>query len=579
MKVPLIEPGMKVPLMLEPVEVELVDFLPHVRPPPPLPPSTTTTRPRLVPWDVVVLSGSFLACGIGVAIPWTALRTGVSYFKQQFSPDFYTRSFMLYYLCQAVILLLQERLDQHSDLRFGAQTTFPFRIIMGLSFLTLCLLALPFVSGNESAMYGLSAGIGALDAVVFGTASQLFGSIQLTAGGAYFMGSSLSSVLAIGLTFSTGFASLGYAGGGGGGTALPPLPLTLFYTGCAAMTLLALICMTALLCSKQGKAYLLRLDDSLLEISPNSPRAISRRPSQRFSPLEKWGVGWGDEEEEGSEEEGWEGGDSPRSSSPSRSHSSGGAKSSSAWAIFKATLPCQAAIFIIWAGTTAIDSLIAFMPSAGEHRGEGGAGQFTNYLLYASLGGELMGKNIMVFLGMRRKVVETKGVVEDEEGLLWSTSVLARMGLLGGSSSSSSAVDGGGSVWGGVGGGGGGDPQYQYVPIISSLKVLLGLCFLRTLLLPPYLFLLLQQVFGPARAGTLIPGFFYNDATTIILQCVFDGFGSFLSSLTYAILPTLVKIPGNRPKASALLAITLTMGTFFGLAISLTVSSFLPSNM
>jgi hypothetical protein len=216
------------------------------------------------------------------------------------------------------------------------------------------------------------------------------------------------------------------------------------------------------------------------------------------------------------------------------------------------------------------------MPSAGEHRGEGGAGQFTNYLLYASLGGELMGKNIMVFLGMRRKVVETKGVVEDEEGVLWSTSVLARMGLLGGSSSSSSSGDGGGgSVWGG----GGGNPQYQYVPIISSLKVLLGLCFLRTLLLLPYLFLLLQQVFGPARPGNLISGYFYDDATTIILQCVFDGFGSFLSSLTYAILPTLVKIPGNRPKASALLAITLTMGTFVGLAISLTVSSFLPSNV
>ena len=128
-------------------------------------------------------------------------------------------------------------------------------------------------------------------------------------------------------------------------------------------------------------------------------------------------------------------------------------------------------------------------------------------------------------------------------------------------------------------GGGGGNPQYQYVPIISSLKVLLGLCFLRTLLLLPYLFLLLQQVFGPARSGTLISGYFYDDATTIILQCVFDGFGSFLSSLTYAILPTLVKTPGNRPKASALLAITLTMGTFVGLAISLTVSSFLPSNV
>jgi len=485
------------------------------------------------------LGCSFVACGIGVALPWTALRTGVTYFKGRFSPDFYTRLFIIYYVCQAVVLFLQERFDARADVRYGVHNTYTFRIVCSLSLLSVFLLCLPLLSVYEGALNVLSAGIGSLDAICFGTSSQLFGSIENSTSGAYFLGSSLSSLLVVGISFASGFATLIYDPL----LTAVPTPLVNFYISCAAFTLLALVCMLGLLCSKLGRRYLLRLDDSLLiELAPDTPRATARRPSQRSSPIERWGLG---DSLNGDGSVGFPSSSSPSSDPPINS----------TWDIFKSTWVCQLSIAIIWAGTTASDSLIAFMPS--QHSGSS-SHMFSTYLLYASLAGELIGKNVMFLFGMKKKDTQVERQEVDLEGNQWSNSVLGRLGL-----------DGSGFERGYT--------QTSYIPRISSLRSLLTFCVLRTLLLIPNFFFLLQQTFGPSRGGDAPRGWFYSDGLMIAMQAIFDASGAYLSSTVYAMLPTLVSLP-YKPKASALLALSLTLGTFIGLALSLSVSSVLPNS-
>ena len=84
--------------------------------------------------------------------------------------------------------------------------------------------------------------------------------------------------------------------------------------------------------------------------------------------------------------------------------------------------PLHAAIFLTWAATVAGDSFLGYVPSATDTRAAAST-TFRLLLVYGSLGGELFGKNVMVFCGMRR-VGGAKGGAGGGGGL-WSIAAVA----------------------------------------------------------------------------------------------------------------------------------------------------------
>ena len=148
------------------------------------------------------------------------------------------------------------------------------------------------------------------------------------------------------------------------------------------------------------------------------------------------------------------------------------------------------------------------------------------------------------------------------EGLNWVKEVLGEASGAGGGQEAKREAKGG----------------YSFVPRLAPLSVL-ALSLARCLGTAFFFFLLLQQLWGPARhnasGGALFAGWFYSDKVLLGVQFVFDLMGAFLSSMTYAILPTLVD-QSNKTQASTILSVTLTLGTFLGLGISVAISSALP---
>ena len=596
------------------------------------------------------LAFCFCCCGVGVALPWTALRMGVAYLTQEYSSAVYPRLFCLYYATQAAVLLLQCRLDRALDLVYGASLTFTLRITTSVAVLVALLLAFPLAAASEAALYGLTACVGVFDACAFGSCAQLFSSIKTTnASGFYFLGTSLSSLLAIGLSEATGFTALSSSGGGGGasgGRAIAALPLAFwaFYASCAAVTLGALVAVTALLYSQQGAGYLATIDEALLASAPTSPRAMQRVASggslastdRRSSPspasdapaagggsgtvemvelspaaaaaaaarassaaaaaaaaaelrlLEErqWQQArereWEQEEAEEAQERRLlqrlqlsplreRGGAAPGAAAaaaqaaPDELQQQQQAEAlTSSWELFVATLRPQLAIFFLWGSTSAVDSLISYYPSQAQTAAAGAAdGGFTVTLLYASLAGELCGKLGFLACGARR-VYEAEG----EEGG-------GAEEALGGATTGKGKRSGGASA--AALRRARRRRPYTTIPCISSTRLLLGLSLLRSLAVAPFFLLLLQQLWGPERGGGLLRGWFYSDAAALAAQFLFDMLGSFLSSLTYTLIPFIIAL-SDRSQASSILSFTLTVGTFVGLGGSLLASSFLPQS-
>ena len=576
----------------------ITDTLLTLRRPPP--PSLTRLRPPccryLPPRSELLPSLSFLAVGLGVALPWSSLRAGISFFVARFDAAFYTYLFVAYNLAQALCLALQATLDSRFDVRYGANVTFPIRLCASLALLAASQLALPYAVGDQVSALGVALALGFFDGVAFGSASQLFSAIRGGSAGAYFLGSSLASLAAIGLSFATGFAELPPAATEAAGA---PRALVAFYACCSCVSLLALCAVAALLCSRQGKVHLGELDDAFLENAPMSPRALARQQEKQ----QRGGSGSPGARGGGSPAElelavlgpgkGGRGGaaataqqqqlqlqqpPSPAPSSPPR----GGA-------LFYEALPIHASIFITWAATVAGDSLLGYVPSQVDTAGAASA-SFRLLLLYCSLGGELGGKNFMVFCGMRRGAVRggaSSGGTGDGGGDLaaamahWQRRLRVR--------------DGGSRDGGGIEGeeegefeeeeaGKGGDAATlaPLVPCVASARTLLCLCTARLLLLlPPLLLYSTQQLWGPQRGGAngsqLLRGYLYSDTGVCVLQAVFDGTGAFLSSLSYAMLSAQMDAPDKRTLASSQLGLSLTAGSFLGLAISISLSRLLPS--
>jgi hypothetical protein len=113
------------------------------------------------------------------------------------------------------------------------------------------------------------------------------------------------------------------------------------------------------------------------------------------------------------------------------------------------------------------------------------------------------------------------------------------------------------------------------LPTRPALALLVSLTVLRTLAVAPLL-VYITQPFGAAGGGGGGPGSgagagarpagFYDDAAYISAQFAFDFSGALLSCFAYAIAPLLLDDRRHAPQSSSLLALSLTAGTYAGLA-------------
>ena len=68
---------------------------------------------------------------------------GVAFFKGSYSALLYPRLFCLYYVTQALVLLLQCKADRKVDLIYGVSATFTFRLGLSILLLAVSLAVFP----------------------------------------------------------------------------------------------------------------------------------------------------------------------------------------------------------------------------------------------------------------------------------------------------------------------------------------------------------------------------------------------------------------------------------------------------
>ena len=66
----------------------------------------------------------FIIISFGYMLPWTAMGSLISYYKENYSANFYVRLYCAYYLPGLPVALLQYRYDVTLDLLYGSQVTY-----------------------------------------------------------------------------------------------------------------------------------------------------------------------------------------------------------------------------------------------------------------------------------------------------------------------------------------------------------------------------------------------------------------------------------------------------------------------
>lgn len=179
------------------------------------------------------------------------------------------------------LLILQAIYDERFDTRFGTRRAYVFRLVVSMVIMTGCLLVV--LPKTQALVLVAAALVGVTDAAAFGAATQLFSMFPPAAGGLYFTGASLTSLISIALTFATGFEAADAASSS----------LTAFYIVAALFILVGLAGALLLVNSRIGRHYLHTKDLELataekVRKSIVGPGGLSGKNSARLSqsPLE-----------------------------------------------------------------------------------------------------------------------------------------------------------------------------------------------------------------------------------------------------------------------------------------------------
>lgn len=367
----------------------------------------TVASVETAPVSQLLPNAAFLLLGIGVSIAWTALRSGIVYYRAHFALQsaFFTVLTAAYNVPALPMLLAQMAADEAVDSRVGKTRALTFRFVISLSVMAGGCLLLAAVR-TQALVLGVTVATGLTNAAAFGSSLQFFSLFPAAAGGYYFMGSSLSSLVAIALTFATGFQA----------TEPSPASFATFYAGAGAVVLIGLAAVLFLLFSRagafaiaQGEARAAAAGRAVAAAGGLQLRSIAadKRKEESLQPLLHIEDGEGGalalragsfDEGEDEEAEKAHGSEAAISAPPSTALSLS--------QILRATAVCHFALGLCWACTTAVDGLLDVVPTAAVS-GSDAARTFRLLLLYASLLGELTGKQLNVVRVGGRGVAKT----------------------------------------------------------------------------------------------------------------------------------------------------------------------------
>jgi len=288
------------------------------------------------------------------------------------------------------LLILQTLFDERFDAKYGSSRAYVFRLSISMVVMAGCLMIV--IPRDQTLVLISAALVGMFDAVAFGTASQLFSMFPQACSGYYFIGSSLTSVVSIALTFATGFDK----------EEPSSASLTAFYVVAALFILIGLAAALTLIFSRIGRFYLEAKDAALAAAERAKVHGDAELSAARMAQLQGGG-GKG-------KAAGGAGVDSrPLLASEDGSTAAAGADGflavggataaelappkTSNTDLLRYTLLCHIALFLCWTGTNTVDSMIAFVPSQSDTPAQDNQG-FRLIMLYASLGGELLGKQL-----------------------------------------------------------------------------------------------------------------------------------------------------------------------------------------
>jgi len=591
-------------------------------------------------------SVAFLVLGTGVALPWTLLRAGVVYFVSSVPQGdaIFLQLYMSYYLPALPSLLLQSRFDRAVDARFGAAVTFPVRLLLSLSVLALALGAMALMRATSAGVLTVGLAVGVFDSIAYGSASQLFSVFPRASGAAYFTGASVSSLLAVALGYATGFSGDAPSAAqaeavylGGAVAVLLALAVTAALlrseVGQRHLALISVAAPAPAHGADAGAAAMaeagpeaeaaksLLINDALLEGGsggsgsggggsgggrrnsededdelepPQTPRmpsafAGSTMPSawRRASLAEQQGAAGDAKQLPLSLNGGPLSGGQNGGPSGGRDAAGGGRNVD----LLRATWVVHASLFFLWASTVLVDSLISFVPSESERSGGGPGGgsglggpDFRLYVLYGSLAGELLGKQVnLAWTMLARPDPEPARSRDVEMVALESARANGAAGASGGAPPEGEGDEDDEDEdedvillklpkrAAGEAGGAGAPPAPRALalawlrarlPARPALALLLLLTALRTLGVAPMLYYIVQPYAGAAAALPPVS----CDACYLGAQALFDFSGALLSCFAYAIAPQLLRDRAHAPQSSSLLALSLTAGTYAGLA-------------
>ena len=168
---------------------------------------TTVDGIELTATERRIASACFLGCGMGVTMCYTMIQSGIAFYSQKFplGDRVYVVMLTAYNVPFLPVHILQAAFDRKFDVQFSSGVTFLFRMTIAMSLLAVCLVVVPFV--DQTVFFVIVGLVGTLNSIAWGTASQLFSMFPEVCGGYYFIGSSLTSLLSIAITFGSGFAS------------------------------------------------------------------------------------------------------------------------------------------------------------------------------------------------------------------------------------------------------------------------------------------------------------------------------------------------------------------------------------
>lgn len=114
----------------------------------------------------------FMLISFGYMLPWTAMGSLISYYKQTYSASFYVQLYCAYYLPGLPIALIQYRYDVHFDLKYKSENTYFYRGLFSYLVMSSILLGLSYFR-SELALIILFFSLGICSWLCHGTASML----------------------------------------------------------------------------------------------------------------------------------------------------------------------------------------------------------------------------------------------------------------------------------------------------------------------------------------------------------------------------------------------------------------------